>query len=85
MSNRLWTGREIEILRDDTYAHVPRAETAAKLGRTASAVNWKMSELGLLYPVETEQERADRLFRRKWARKLPAMKAEIREAVLQSA
>jgi hypothetical protein len=85
MNGKLWTGKEIEILRHDTENHVPRAETAVKLGRTAAAVNWKMSELGLLYPIETELERHDRLFRQRWKRKLPAMKAAIREAVLQSA
>jgi hypothetical protein len=81
----LWTRAEIEALQSDTEDHIPRKDTARRLGRSHMAVKDKAHTLGLTYPDETEDQREDRLLVARWRARLPAMKEAIRKAVLQSA
>jgi hypothetical protein len=72
---RTWTAEERQILEFDNEDGIPRAETAAKLGRTEMSVIKFAERNGILY--QAPSQKAEDL-RKRWARKLPRLIAALR-------
>ncbi len=70
-----WTRAEIETLTYDTEDGVPRAATAAKLGRTLRAVRHYATMHDFYYPAD---KAGDAAIRERWLAILPRLKADLR-------
>jgi len=76
-----WSLEDLEILARDSETGVPRAATAAKLGRTVMAVQSKAAQLGIrLILAEWDTTAA---IRARWGLLLPKLKEGLRRDLMR--